>query len=168
MRKLILGAALAFVLPATAVAAPSEPTAADRAAVACKTEKQLMGTKLFKQTYGAKSASKATKACVAKAVPVAEQEAKNAAHACKAEQDAGRDAFAKKYGTNENNKNAFGKCVSGKATEAMEDAAEDRADAAQTCKTLKRDDAEAFAKAYGARKNAFGRCVSTTARADEA
>jgi hypothetical protein len=38
-----------------------------------------------------------------------------AAKACKAERAAGAEAFAKKYGTNHNLKNAFGKCVSSKA-----------------------------------------------------
>jgi hypothetical protein len=37
---------------------------------------------------------------------------KNAAKECAAERAKGRDAFAEKYGTNENNRNAFGKCVS--------------------------------------------------------
>ena len=41
-----------------------------------------------------------------------------AAKACKAERASiGVDAFAKKYGTNHNLKNAFGKCVSGKSKE---------------------------------------------------
>jgi hypothetical protein len=43
----------------------------------------------------------------------------NAAKACKAERaDWGADAFRDEYGTNENGRNAFGKCVSGKADEA--------------------------------------------------
>jgi len=37
-----------------------------------------------------------------------------AAKACKAERASGAEAFAKKYGTNQNLKNAFGKCVSAK------------------------------------------------------
>jgi len=168
MRKLILGAALALILPGVAAAAPSEPTAADLARAACKTEKHDMGTKLFKKTYAAKSTAKAMRACVAKAEPAAEAEAKNAAHACRAERDADREAFEEKYGTNENKKNAFGKCVSTTAKASTEEAAEDRVNAAKTCKALKRDDAEAFEDAYGSRKNAFGKCVSATARADDA
>jgi hypothetical protein len=40
---------------------------------------------------------------------------KNAAKQCAAERkDIGEDAFAEKYGTNHNKRNAFGKCVSGK------------------------------------------------------
>ena len=42
----------------------------------------------------------------------------NAAKLCKAEPKAiGNDAFAEKYGTNRNRRNAFGKCVSKKARE---------------------------------------------------
>ena len=166
MRKLILGAALALILPGTAAAAPKAPTPADLAKAACKTEKHA-STKLFKQTYGAKSTSKAMKTCVAKTVPAAEEATENAAKACKAERDANETAFAQKYGTNENKKNAYGKCVSKTAKASTEEAAEDRVNAAQTCKALKRDDADAFEDDYGSRKNAFGKCVSATARADD-
>lgn len=168
MRKLILGAAVALILPTAAAAAPKEPTPADLARAACKTEKHEMGTKLFKKTYGAKSTSRAMEACVAKAEPAAAAEAKNAAQACKAERDADPDAFAERYGTNKNKKNAYGKCVSGKAAETTQAGAQKRANAAHTCKAIKRDDPDAFAEAYGSRKNAFGKCVSTTARADDA
>ncbi len=127
-----------------------------------------MGTKLFKKTYAAKSTAKAMQACVAKTVPVAEDAKTNAAQDCRAERDADRAAFEEQYGTNKNKRNAFGKCVSAKATDATEDAAEDRANAAQECKALKRDDAAAFEEAYGTRKNAFGKCVSATAKAEDA
>jgi dephospho-CoA kinase len=165
MRKLILGAALALILPGVAAAAPKEPTAADLARAACKTEKHDMGTKLFKQTYAAKSTAKAMRACVAKTVPVVEQEAQNASQACRAERDADREAFAEKYGTNRNNRNAFGKCVSTTTREATQEQAEDRVNAAKTCKAAKRDDADAFAEEWGSRRNAFGKCVSATAKA---
>jgi hypothetical protein len=167
MRKLILVAALAVLLPATAAAAEKEPSPADLAKAACKTEKHEMGTQLFKKTYGAKSTSKAMKACIAKAEPAAEEETKNAAQACKAERAADEDAFAEKYGTNKNGKNAFGKCVSGMASAKTQEEAEDRANAAKTCKALKRDDPDEFEETYGSRKNAFGKCVSATARADD-
>jgi hypothetical protein len=164
MRNLILGAALALVLPGMATAAAQSATAADLAKAGCKTEKQA-STKLFKQTYGAKSTAKAMQACVAKTVPAAATDLKNAAKACKGERDADAAAFAVQYGTNENDKNAFGKCVSGKAKATTRAAAEDRADAAHTCKALKRDDAAAFTGEYGSGKNAFGKCVSATAKA---
>ena len=44
------------------------------------------------------------------------EKSSGAAKACKAERASmGVEAFAKKYGTNHNLKNAFGKCVSGKS-----------------------------------------------------
>src|SRR3712207_8914613 len=48
-------------------------------------------------------------------------EAKNAAQECRAERQADPSAFAEKYGTNRNKRNAFGKCVSSKAQEADEE-----------------------------------------------
>jgi len=123
-----------------------------------------MGTKVFKQTYAVKSASKAMAACVAKREPAAETAAKNAAHECKAERAADATAFAEKYGTNKNKKNAYGKCVSGKAEEATEEETEARVNAAKTCKKAKADDADAFADQWGTRKNAFGKCVSDQAK----
>ena len=47
-----------------------------------------------------------------------EQSTNNAAKACKAERkQLGVDSFDKKYGTNHNLRNAFGKCVSGKSND---------------------------------------------------
>jgi hypothetical protein len=100
--------------PAT-VAAAAKP---DPARTACKAEKHGMGTKLFKQTYAAKSTSQAMKACIAKTEAPTEEttEARvNAAKTCKTEHDANPAAFTEKYGTNKNKKNAFGKCVAATA-----------------------------------------------------
>jgi hypothetical protein len=49
----------------------------------------------------------------------------NAAHTCAAEREADSKAFADKYGTNGNKKNAFGKCVSQKAHEDGEGTEDD-------------------------------------------
>jgi hypothetical protein len=46
-------------------------------------------------------------------------ELKNAAKECDAERTENAEAFAEKYGTNENNRNAFGKCVSSKASDGV-------------------------------------------------
>jgi hypothetical protein len=156
----------------TAVAAADAPgpTAADLARDACKTEKHGMGTKVFKLTYAAKSTSQAMAACVAKAKPAAAAEKQNAAQECKAERDVDPAAFAEKYGTNKNKKNALGKCVSGKAQDATDEEAEDRVDAAKTCKAERDADSAAFTAKYGTnknKKNAFGKCVSATAKADD-
>jgi hypothetical protein len=92
-----------------------------------------------------------------------------ASQLCRAERgstDATRAAFATKYGTNKNKKNAFGKCVSQKAKATVEagDAAE--VAAAKACSTERGTTAAsraAFADKYGTNKNkrnAFGKCVS--------
>ena len=97
----------------------------------------------------------------------------NAAKECKAERgtdDAAREAFAKKYGTEGSNyKNAFGKCVSQhvKAERAERKAA--KSAAARDCRQ-ERDElgVDAFREKYGTehskRRNAFGKCVSQHAK----
>jgi hypothetical protein len=98
---------------------------------------------------------------------------------CRAERGTTTDtkaAFAQKYGTNKNKKNAFGKCVSQTAAAqrkqddtAAEDAAEVKA--AKACSTERGTTDEtlaAFTQKYGTnknKKNAFGKCVSQKASA---
>jgi hypothetical protein len=162
MRKLMLGAVLALALPAAALAQESTPSPAELAAAACKTEKSEMGTKTFKKTYVAKSASKAMKACLAKQGVVAATELKNAAKTCKAQRESDPEGF-KAWGTNKNGKNAYGKCVSATARAATEETTENRVSAADTCKAMKADKKAEFDAAFGTGKNAFGKCVSKTA-----
>lgn len=150
-----------------AAAAADEPTTEETAASACKDEKHAMGTQVFKKTYAAKSTAKAMRACIAKREPAVEDEAQNAAQECKAERAADPVVFAEKYGKNKNKKNAYGKCVSSKTTEATEEETEARVNAAKTCKTLRADDKAAFEAKYGTKKNAFGKCVSATASTGE-
>jgi hypothetical protein len=107
----------------------------------------------------------------------AQSTAANAARKCKAERESmGVEAFRKKYGTNHNLMNAFGKCVStkskGEANKDDEEADEDgkaQDNAAQKCKAERTAmGAEAFAKKYGTNhnlKNAFGKCVSSKSKA---
>jgi hypothetical protein len=153
MRTLMLGAVMALVLPATALAVQGTPSPEELAKTACKTEKSQMGTKTFKKTYAAKSTSKAMKACLAKQGVVAETEAAPAPAAPDPVK------FAE-YGTNENGKNAYGKCVSSKAKAESEENTEDRVSAAETCKAMTKEAREAE---FGTKKNAFGKCVSKTA-----
>ena len=102
----------------------------------------------------------------------------DAAKACKAERKSlGVEAFNKKYGTNHNLKNAFGKCVSGKSKGKKDDKDEkdedekdedekdeDSGAAAKGCKAERASiGVDAFATKYGTNhnlKNAFGKCVS--------
>jgi len=101
----------------------------------------------------------------------------DAAKKCKAERDSmAIEAFRKKYGTNHNLMNAFGKCVSSKSKDKAktDDEKEDKDDkaedsAAKKCKAERASiGAEAFAKKYGTNhnlKNAFGKCVSSLSKA---
>ena len=101
------------------------------AAKDCRTERTEMGVEAFREQYGTnRNRRNAFGKCVSgKAKPIREEEdaqdmqeieeAKNAAKECDAERtDLGEQAFAEKYGTNGNDKNAFGKCVSGKTHES--------------------------------------------------
>ena len=92
------------------------------------------GGKTFAQFYGTGNGSNAHGKCVSKRAKENKQEADqqdaqeqqnriNAAKQCKTERgstDASRQAFANKYGTNANKRNAFGKCVS-KTAKAQND-----------------------------------------------
>ena len=101
-----------------------------------------------------------------------------AAKQCKAERvRIGVQAFKTKYGTNKNQANAFGKCVSGKSKDKAKDDKDEKDEADKDDKDDKDDGAaakacraerasmgvEAFAKKYGTNhnlRNAFGKCVS--------
>ena len=82
----------------------------------CKAEREA-NPAAFAAKYGT---NKNGKNALGKCVSQAERELKaavaaeieNAAKQCKAERKADPTAFAAKYGTNENKRNAFGKCVS--------------------------------------------------------
>jgi hypothetical protein len=106
-----------------ASSAQSQP-AKDNSAKACKAERASVGVEAFRNKYGTnKNKMNAFGKCVsgkAKTKTKKDDDDKaddsSAAKACKSERASmGVDAFAKKYGTNHNLKNAFGKCVSGKS-----------------------------------------------------
>jgi hypothetical protein len=97
----------------------------------------------------------------------------NASQECRFERGttaATREAFAAKYGTNDNKANAFGRCVSKAAREESTQRAEAKTGASQACRTEQGTTEEskaAFALKYGTNgngKNAFGKCVSAKAR----
>src|SRR5919106_1233642 len=117
-----IGLALALVLPAGAIAKLNPDNADKRAAKAeCKT---LRGsTDVTREAFRTQFRSFA--ACVRKtAVEEAQEEQTahtNAAKECKSERTADAAAFAEKYGANENKRNAFGKCVSSKASDDEEE-----------------------------------------------
>ena len=82
----------------------------------CKTD-QAADRVAFAKKYGTnKNGTNALGKCVSATSTTADQADQAAtiaaAKSCKTEQTADRAAFAKKYGTNANKSNAFGKCVS--------------------------------------------------------
>jgi hypothetical protein len=103
------------------------------------------------------------------------QDSESAAKACKAERQSLRpEAFQKKYGTNHNLRNAFGKCVSASSKDGDDEKDEDGDEAGKSSGAVKPCKAErtstgadAFAKKYGTNHNlhnAFGKCVSSKAK----
>ena len=129
----------ALVLPAAAQAGGS-PTGTDRqnASTECRTERGTTAAtrEAFAARYGTnKNRSNAFGKCVSQAAKAAKAAAdaadqdeaadrKSAAKQCAQERgttSASKDAFAAKYGTSANRRNAFGKCVSKLAKALSED-----------------------------------------------
>jgi hypothetical protein len=176
MKKTTVAVAIIAGLLLPAGATGKSDDADRRAAKAeCKTErgKSSATREAFNARYG--SMSRCVTRTTAEEAAEGEKARKNAAHDCKAERALDREAFAEKYGTNANNKNAYGKCVSSKAKakekemdEADAEEATERKQAARECAAEREEiGREAFAKEYGTnenKKNAFGKCVSETVR----
>jgi len=180
-RKLTLATLGALALAAPAVAqtteqpAPETPTAQEQ----CRTERAQMGAATFRQTYGTNAnRSNAFGKCVSERSADTEKartEARtNAAKQCKAEQEADAAAFAAKYGTGKTKRNAYGKCVSGKAraqtAETVDEQVKADVNAAKACRAERKADPAAFRAKYATNKNrsnAFGKCVSAQAKAQQ-
>src|SRR5215212_3355367 len=115
---LFIGLALALVLPAGAIAKPHPDNADKRAA-----KKECKALNLHGRAFGKCVSEKAK----AKEHAADEQDAedaaefKNAAKECDSERTADATKFATDYGTNENDRNAFGKCVSSKVSDDEEE-----------------------------------------------
>jgi hypothetical protein len=89
----------------------------DEAAFQEKYGENKNGRNAFGKCVSGKASAK--KAAMDAADEQQADEFKNAAKECAAERDdMGREAFADKYGTNDNKRNAFGKCVSTKTRES--------------------------------------------------
>ena len=176
MKKTTVAIALIVGLFVPAGATAKSDDADRRAAKAeCKTERGKSSATREAFTARYSSMSRCVSRTAAEEATEETKARKNAAHECKEERALDRDAFAEKYGTNANKKNAYGKCVSSKAKaeeEEMDEAdaeeASKRKHAAREC-AAERDEIgrDAFAEEYGTnanKKNAFGKCVSRTAR----
>lgn len=103
---------------------------------------------------------------------------RNAARECRAERTAmGTENFNNTYGTNRNDRNAFGKCVSRRARDEAREESQARSNASRDCRAEREDPnfaathgGQTFEQFYGTGprgRNAFGRCVSQKARANE-
>ena len=124
-RSIAAAAALAvFAVPAGAAAAPSDEDRTN-AAKECRTERGSTDAtrEAFRVKYGTnKNGKNAFGKCVSRRAKAEESEGEtaksNAAKECKDERaEIGQQPFAEKYGTNQNGKNAYGKCVSSQAKE---------------------------------------------------
>ena len=173
------GLAASLVLPAGALAA--KPVDKRNASKECRAERgsDPASQEAFRLKYGTnKNGRNAFGKCVSQKTreEAAERKAANAkaSKECRAERaELGAEAFAEKYGTNKNKRNAFGKCVSGKAknVQQQQDAEDAKVieatkNAAKECDAERGDTPEsqaAFKEKYGTNKNktnAFGKCVS--------
>ena len=187
-KRIVLAAvfAVALLVPAGALAAGPSKADKTNAAKQCRAERERLpllarpsprstAPTRTRRTRSASACPRRLARSSASAAPPGARPAKD----CRAErEEIGRAAFAEKYGTNRNNRNAFGKCVSkkAKAEKRKMDRADRRArvkqrNAAKECDeergTTPASEA-AFAAKYGTnpnKKNAFGKCVSQKASA---
>jgi hypothetical protein len=138
----------------------------------CKSELATLGAANFKSLYAPSgSGANAMGKCVSKHAQAARVNRTNAAKACKAEMAmpeaefrATHDgkSFAEFYGTNENDRNAYGKCVSSKAKTANAHQEATLMKAAKACKAERAANRTAFVAKYGGKAaSAFGKCVSS-------
>ena len=158
----VIALAALLVVPAGAVA---KPDATDRHAAIkqCKAErgKSNATRTAFKARYH--SFSRCVRQNTAEERAERKAALANAAKECKAERADDPDAFAEHYGTNGNGRNAYGKCVSGKARAHKE--AEDEQDSEDAAEF--KNAAKECAAEVEHNKNAFGKCVSGKVRRHE-
>jgi hypothetical protein len=132
----------------------------------CRALRTAMGAKAFAQLYGKNASDKnAFGKCVSKAAQGQTQNELSAAASCRAEQSDAAFAsshsgktFAQFYGTGDLS-NAFGKCVSAKASASAKSKQQATVKAAKSCLAEQKSDPSAFKAKY----RTFGRCVSAHA-----
>jgi hypothetical protein len=154
------------------------------AAHTCTTQLHAMGVKNFKALYGdnAPKYQHAMRNCQRQNGKSANNVVNSAAQQCKAEQadpnfaaSHGGMTFDQFYGTNKNDKNSFGKCVSTKVLATLAQQDQNTLNAAQQCRAERSDPnfavghgGKSFTDFYGSnhnKRNAFGKCVSQKAKA---
>jgi hypothetical protein len=125
-RSIAIVVSVAVGMAALAVGAAAKPdgvpSASEVAGKACNEEKKAVGAREFREIHG----QHAMRDCKRSFRDEAVEAIRNASQECRAERETlGDEAFAEQYGTNENKRNAFGKCVSQKAQEDVEEEVED-------------------------------------------
>jgi hypothetical protein len=141
----------------------------------CQSELAALGAANFRSLYAPGGTGRnAMGKCVSKHARAAAANRTNAARACRAEMAmpeadfrAAHDgkSFAEFYGRNENERNAFGKCVSSKTRTQNAQQEARLMNAARACKAERAANAAAFVARYGGRAaSAFGKCVSSKNR----
>ena len=175
-------AVVAAIGAGAALAGNPTPTPDQIKSKECVDALHSMGVKPFKGLYGdPPKGQHAMRNCKGKHENSAENTISNAAQACKAEQADPNFAAAHngstfdqfygtngKPGTNGENQNSFGKCVSSKVHEALAQNEANLQNAAALCRAERAPDPDAFRDHYGTnknKKNAFGKCVSQKAKA---
>ena len=155
MGRLMTLIAVVGVLAAPAALADKPAAKTDQnAAQQCKAQLKSMGAKDFRSLWGTMGH------CVALTAQQNQENVTSAEEQCRAERAKDSEAFTKKYGTNANGKNAFGKCVSQKAKEKAHEEQQETLSAAQKCKAERAKDPAAFRTTYATgKRNPFANCV---------
>jgi hypothetical protein len=166
VKKYIVAAACVGALFAgvsTAGAAQDDPA---KAAKALCVEQKNADKEAFEALWG----KNAMRNCKRDARGEVAEAAKNAAQECRAEEEADPALFVETYGSGKNGKNAFGKCVSQKSKDELDEEVTEFKNAAKECRAEEEADPAAFAETYGTnanKKNAFGKCVSSKVSEDD-
>lgn len=134
----------------------------------CRALRTQLTSSVFDQTYGKNASDRnAFGKCVSQTAKTQAKNEVSASAACKAEQSDpnfagthGGKTFDQTYGTNADQSNAFGSCVSSTAKAASTANAHAIVRAALACKAAKKSDPAAFKAKY----KTFGRCVATLAK----
>jgi hypothetical protein len=185
-----LAFAVAIALPvATAIAANGNGKGQVKSLTAkqCNLEKRE-DSGAFQAAFAKPSGEHAMRNCKRETRSEVNGEIRNAAQECAAERAADPEGF-EGFGTNDQaqgqgaERNAFGKCVSDKVRDEIEDDVDEFETAAQQCRAERADNPEDFLEQWGnnnvpdgentatngensqgAQRGAFGKCVSSTAR----
>ncbi len=121
MRRIVITAVAALAVAPAALGAPA-PNATDRANAVrdCRALRESMGLATFRSTYGTARANRmnALGRCLSQWTREEQENRLDAVQECREERgttETSQAAFNEQYGRNENDRNAFGRCVSTRA-----------------------------------------------------